>query len=438
VQKGFGPLRIGVLCLLVGTTFRAHAQAAPTWTYDVPNQAAEQATYDSALTWAWTASDKVPEFAVTYGGPTSASFDVHDLSEGDDLWTHYQQYRRTGNPLYRTWALGWRNYFVSGAYRSGFAASGESTGFLYDHMYGPGLVLWAHYENDAAALAEAETLAGIVESHNSGVTPGSTAMAYWGSRSKARHLILATYVAEKTGSARWTGLRDKLIDAWVRSPDWRTGAAGGNYFISREQASSVGTNGAAAYDAGRRINSAFQFALHAEALWRAYLATGRSDVRDKLVNMALWAEYYAHDPAYVNPMVGAWYGQNGDLSRWHRDGDSGSTNVKGTDPVYDTASVNTLVIGYKLTGRASMLNLARTMFRRGTIFAAGSSGDPPTTKLVADNQVHHYVDTLTNPDGYLFDYNKGELQYTYLLFENGGNPIVMGTLPRPPTNLTAN
>jgi hypothetical protein len=49
------------------------------------------------------------------------------------------------------------------------------------------------------------------------------------------------------------------------------------------------------------------------------------------------------------------------------------------------------------------------------------------------------VDTLHSPDQFLFEYNKGELQYSYLLFENGGNPIVMGTVvaPQPPTNLTA-
>jgi hypothetical protein len=435
VQQGlkfalFAALSAGQAGVMLG----AYAQGAPTWTYDVANQAAEQAMYDNVLNWAWTTSDKTPEFGSTYGGPSGSGFDVHGSSEGDDLWTHYQMYRRTGNPVYRTWAQGWRNFFVSGAYRN--AVSSGDANFLYDHMYGQGLVLWAHYENDAAALTEAQALAGIIEA-NTNVNPGSTAMAYWGSRAKARHLIVATYVAQETGLARWITLRDRLIDGWVRSPDWRAGTVGGNYFVGRDQMQYAGTN-ASAYDAGRRVNSAFQFALHTEALWRAYLATGRSDVRDKLVNMALWAEHYAHDPSYVNPMVGAWYGQNGDLSRWHRDGDSGNTNVKGTDPVYDTATVNTLVIGYKLTGRASMLNLARTLFRRGTIFAAGSAGDPPTTKLVPDNQVHHYVDTLTNPDQNLFDYNKGELQYTYLLFENGGNPVIMGTVPQPPTALTVN
>src|SRR5262249_57970587 len=109
------------------------------------------------------------------------------------------------------------------------------------------------------------------------------------------------------------------------------------------------------------------------------------------------------------------------------------------DPAYDTAMVNTLVIGYKLTGSTSMLTLAKDMFRRGTIYGAGAESDPPLTRIVGPTEVSHFVDTLTNPDTIFFDYNKGELQYSYLLFENGGNPIVMGAgvTPKPPTSLTA-
>lgn len=412
----------------------ARAQSAPSWTYDVPDQAAEQATYDNVLNWNWTASDKTPEFSNNYSGPDSSGFDIHDAAEGDDLWTHYQQYLRTGNVVYRNWAEGWRDYYVNGYLNDLQSSCGP--GFLYDHTFGWGLVLWAHYENDPAALSAAEAIGAQIESYRAGTTPGSEPIAYWGSRSYARHTLLAVYLAEKTGAQRWVDLRDMLLDNLVQSPDWETGVVGGNYFVGRDQMPAAGTN-ASAYDAGRRVNSAFQFALHTEALWRGYLATGREDIRDKLVDIALWTEYYAHDPSWVNPMVGAWFGQNGDLTRWHRDTDSGNTNVKGADPSYDTAIVNSLVIGYKLTGQTTMLNLAKTMFRRGTIFAPGSVVDAPFTKLVADNEVHHFVDTLTNPDVFLFDYNKGELQYSYLLFENGGNPVVLANPPQAPSGLTA-
>lgn len=424
---------------LLGIAATASAQSGPVWSYGVADQQAEEDTYDNVLNWTWTASDKQTEFSSTFGGPSGSGNNVHSYSEADDLWAHYQMYRRTGNSTYLTWAQGWRDYYVNGHYRSDLDSSGESSNWLYDHLYGWGLVVWAHYENDPAALAEAENLAARLETFviNRNVTPGSTPVAYWGSRGMARHLLLAVYVAEKTQSARWIALRDLLIDTWVQSPDWTTGQAGGNYFMSRENMGAASLSGGD-YDNGMRANSAFQIGTHVEAMWRAYLATGRADVRDKLIAMAQWAEYYAHDPAYVNPMVGAWLGQRGDLSRWHRDRDSGNANVKGTDPAYDTALVNTLVIGYKFTGSTSMLNLARTLFRNGTIFSPGPANAPPSTKLVADDEVHHYVDTLTDPSNVLFEYNKGELQYTYLLFENGGNPVVMGVAPNPPRNLTTN
>jgi hypothetical protein len=428
----------------------AHAQSTPTWTYTVPNQAAEQATYDNVLHWAWTSSDKVFNFPATYQGPVNqAGLDIHNDTEGDDVWTHYQMYLRTGDPHYKVWATGWRNYFVGGYYQTDISATGPHAGasdqdYLYDHLYGIGLVLYAHYENDPAALAKAVELGGIVESAATSITPGSSSMAYYGSRRRARQTLLAIYLAQETGDSRWITLRDKLINAWVQSPDWQAGAAGGMYFVSREQMPSSHTTDAA-YVAGQRVNSAFQIGLHSEALWRAYLATGRTDVRAKLIAMAQWVKYYAHDPSYVMPMTGDWFGQQGDLSRWHDNPDSGSANVKGADPSYDTSLVNTMVIGYKLTGDNSMLDFAKVLFRTGTIFSAGHPSETPgsVTKLVADNEVSHYVDTLHNPDTwsdyFLFDYNKGELQYSYLLFENGGNPIVMGNViaPRAPTNLTA-
>jgi hypothetical protein len=74
------------------------------------------------------------------------------------------------------------------------------------------------------------------------------------------------------------------------------------------------------------------------------------------------------------------------------------------------------VLGYKFTGETALLAKAKARFRSGTQYADGGAG---TAKEPA-NQVHHYIDTLT--DGLYFSYNKGELQYNYLIFENGGVP----------------
>lgn len=434
------------LCILLAletcVVSAVRAQSAPAWTYVVPNQAAEQAAYDNVLHWTWTADLKTFHgFASSYGGAVA---DIHGSTEGDDLWTWYQQYLRTGSAQAKSWAQGYRDFYVNGAYEAaltGTPGTGRDNDYLYDHLYGWGLVLWAHYENDAAALAKAAQLGALAQVQS--VVPGSTAMAYYGPRRKARHTILATYLAQEIGGP-WITLRDNLLNAWVQSPDWRAGAAGGMYFVSKEemQDSLVSQGfGGGEYDAGTRVTSAFQVGLVAEALWRGYLATGRDDIKTKLIAMARWVQYYAHDPTWVQPMAGDWFGQNGNLTRRYSISDSGNVNIKSGDPSYDTSMVNTLVIGYKLTGDATLLTAAGSLFRTGTLYPSGAPSESNPNILGPANRVYHYVDTLASSgdDFLLFDYNKGELQYSYLLFENGGNPIVMGTVisPRPPTNLTA-
>jgi hypothetical protein len=43
----------------------------------------------------------------------------------------------------------------------------------------------------------------------------------------------------------------------------------------------------------------------------------------------------------------------------------------------------------------------------------------PVERASGDGEVHHFVDSIysTASGGFYLDYNKGELQYTYLLFE---------------------
>jgi hypothetical protein len=86
--------------------------------------------------------------------------------------------------------------------------------------------------------------------------------------------------------------------------------------------------------------------------------------------------------------------------------------------VYSTSLVNTLVRGYQYTGDRSFYTMAKHYFNRGTKGVYGSS----TQRAAGDTVAHHFVDTrFASSSGYFyFDYNRGELQYTYLLFGNGG------------------
>src|SRR5262245_26212937 len=86
--------------------------------------------------------------------------------------------------------------------------------------------------SDPAALAAAEELATIVETLYSPNSPfgclPQTACTHYGLRQAGRHLLLATRVAEVTGSDRWAALRDQIIDLLLASADWD--ATYGTYF----------------------------------------------------------------------------------------------------------------------------------------------------------------------------------------------------------------
>jgi hypothetical protein len=368
------------------------------------------------LAWTWTAADKQFDFVADPGVFTS-SVNIHEDTETDDLWTWYQQYLRTGNPLARTWAQRWRDYFVN-YYPADL--QNEDINYGYDHVYGQGLVLWAVKENDAAAMAAAESIGDIVIGNFGGSLPPAVgSVGNNGGRDIARWLILFCYLAQGTGKSKWINWRNALIDRYANATNWQEAPTlgivqGGHYFCNRAWMSQNGQGGTGAYDAGRRSNSVFMYGLHAEAVWRAFLATGRADMRDRLIKMARFMQYYGHNPAYAVPFTGGFMGhENGQY--WHRDG-AGPTNCS-----YDASVVNTLVWGYKLTGDANLLTRAHAHFRQTTRWREGGPGDG-SAALVGPTDVFAFVDTRRNLDLIYFTHNRGQLQYCYQLFENGGAP----------------
>jgi hypothetical protein len=388
--------------------------------YDLPSQIDEQNTYSNTLGWTWDATDTKFDFAADPGVLTS-SIDVHGDSEGDDLWTWYQQYVRTGSPLARAWAQRWRDYFVN-VYPTDVVK--DDARFDYDHIYGWGLVLWGVKEGDSAALAAAETI-GDIGMSESGASPSPKgAIGSGGGRGPARWTILATYLAQALGTAKWIKWRNALLDRYANSSSWEEAGTGGivqggHYFVSRltyRQAPNWNNTGTvASYDAGRRLNSTFIYGLHAEAVWRGYLATGRADLRDKLIKMARFVEHYGHDPSHSAQFTSAYFGHEKG-SYWHRNPN------RAASATYDISVVNTLVWGYKLTGDQKLLNRAHAHFRQGTRWSEGEPGRSGRSPLVGETDVYAFVDTRKNPEQRYFAHNKGQLQYCYQLFENGGLP----------------
>jgi hypothetical protein len=386
----------------------------------IPSLEDERNTY-RGWGWTWT-SNKEPNLSAD-SGYSVGSPDIHNDTEGDDLWSYLMMYRRTSQQGYLDRARAWADYFKN-RYRTS-AAFNADRDYLLDHMYGWGLVAWYEFTGDAAALTEAENLAAVSEADFTNKVPGQTSMAYYGIRKAARHLLLVTRVAEATGKQRWVTLRDKLIDLWLQSPDWDSR---GMYFESAEQTDYA--LGSGAYSSGIRQDSSFQVGILSEAFYQAYRTTGRTALKDRIIAMAQFVDQYGLDPTYQ--YTGSRFGlKNGSV--WHNYSSNGPTSF--WDPVYTTSLVNTLVLAYKYTGNQYYYNRAKYFFNRGTKGVYGSS----TQRSSPDNVVDHFVDSRfdSSSGNFYLSYNKGELQYTYLLFENGGLPSTDTTPPSAPKGLKA-
>ena len=399
-----------VAAVLVMVVFSLNGSATgtptPTPVSVLPDLQNEKNTYTK---WGWTWAQSIePNFS---GDPsyTVVDPDIHGVSEGDDLWTYLMMYLRTGEQGYLDRATAWKNYFLTARTSSGF--NFDKNSFGSDHMYGWGLVAWYEYTGDQAALAEAENLAAVVEDLWTPVTstylcyPAGGCMQY-GVRAIGRHLHLATRVAEITGKQRWIDLRGKILTTLMNSNWWNDQY--GMYFKHGQDM------------------SPFQIGVLVEAMAHVYRVTGRQDVKDRMIAMARFVAQYGLDPTYqyAGSRISI---KSGAVSHNY----ANANPVTFWDPVYTTSFVNTLVWGYKLTGDQQLLNSAKTFFNRGTKGIYGS----PSQREAGDNEVGHFTDTKfdTSRGNFFLSYNKGELQYTYMIFENGGSPTVLGSTPPPTT-----
>jgi hypothetical protein len=176
--------------------------------------------------------------------------------------------------------------------------------------------------------------------------------------------------------------------------------------------------GAGSYAAGARQFSPFQIGVLTEALAEAYRTTGDTTIRDRLVRMADFLDTYGLDSTYQYSCstMGIVGGQP------YCSYNAGQ-EVKFWDPVYTIALVDSFVYAYKYTGNIAYYNRALYFWNRGTKGIYGS----PTSRCSTDTVVCHFADTLFDSAvSYLYlQFNKGELQYGYRLFENGGFPTIV-------------
>lgn len=385
--------------------------------FPMPNLDDERRTYRAwGLTWSMDAEPSVPadpDFEVR-------DPDIHGDTEGDDLWTSLAMALRTGQPGYWDRARAWRRYFLHD-YRSCVGTSGAT--FCYDrdsfggcHFWGAGLIAWSRAMGDMEALAEAERLGEELERLWSDASPYGClprgGCTWYGVRAIGRHLLFATRLAEVTGQARWVALRDRILDRLlVRSPDWDE--ALGTYVLGDWSTNTLLSD---TYDReddyyarGARIVSAFELGVLSEGMDHAYRVTGNEELRRRMIRMAQFVATHGLDPEYQ--YTGSRFGVV-DGRTWHNY--SAREPVTFWDPVYTTSLVNLLVRGYLYSCDETFLRRARLHFERGN---GGLYGEP-RRRAVAEGIVHHFVDSRfdSSHGNFYYAYNKGELQYTYLLF----------------------
>jgi hypothetical protein len=166
-----------------------------------------------------------------------------------------------------------------------------------------------------------------------------------------------------------------------------------------------------------------QLAMLMEAFDHAYRTTGKQELRDRMIAVARFVSAHGLDETYQ--YTGKTFGiVNGQT--WHNYSANGPTDT--WDPSYTTSMVNILMRGYRYTCETGFKEQAKYYFERGNKGIYGQS----TQRSAPDGQVHHFVDTVfaSATENFYLKYNKGELQYTYLLFEEGtASDVVKPTPP---------
>ncbi|HKP95496.1 MAG TPA: hypothetical protein VJ385_07050 [Fibrobacteria bacterium] len=397
------------LCL---TCSSAVAATGPIGGFAMPSVEDEKTTYRAhGMTWSAAAE---PNYASAKGFSVGDP-DIHGDTEGDDLWTYLMMYLRSNQKGYLERADAWARYhmnqYVKCQGQEDRTLCYDESAFLLCHIYGWGLLAWYEYSGDAKALEAAEALGDRLDkflstsSNKAYPVPGQKAMNYYGPRGPARHLHLITRLAEVTGKKRWIDLRDLLINLWMKSPDWD---GKGMYFVGDWQTDYK--LGEGSYAAGIRIMPSFQLGVLTEAFAQAYRTTQDPRIKEKMIAMARFVEKYGLDPKYE--YTGSHFGlKNGVIYHDY----SAKTTVDFWDPAYTTSLVNTLVWGYKLTGDKALLDKAFHYYDRGNKGIYGEA----VKRSGVDGQIHHFADSRFSSasENQYLDYNKGELQYTWALFD---------------------
>jgi len=358
---------------------------------------------------------------------------LHDISESDFLWTAYHMHKRldgikpTAASIFLERRNNLANWFINNYYnRESYLFDRDSHNL--DHLYGWGLC--DYYEETDLGLTTLQNLRADVSAHmiaNSYVSPnrGPTRDASGGRRC-ARNLHFAARLAEVDPTAANRTWRDSMVDLVLDDPGWD--ATYNAYFINNwpvtpGDVSNTGLD----WNAGDRVMVTYHMGMMLHALFVAWRSLKDTDATravacaQRLVDLAGF---------YLNAPTDATTG----LTYWLMGRNTGTglqVNNPGPSDVYTIPPINGLVIAYKFTGNQAYLTRAWDLFKAHQASDRWEGTGVGTTP-VSYGTVHHYVDTLLGPaPRTMLAHNKGELQYTFALFENDGAPIAVdaGIMP---------
>ena len=383
----------------------------------------EKAAYASrGFTWSATIEPKYP----SAGTFTVTAPDIHGDTEGDDAWTSLHQYHRTGQQGYLERALAWGRYFterytqcLGSPTGGGYDTLCYDKGFLYDHIFGSGLLALYQYTQQSHYLDTAEKLGGLLEqfyNEHPNYKPGYD-YSYYAVRWGARHLALMVQLAEAVPIARWINLRNRIIALWKAAPDRGGHGVYGlgyprDYPILNSYPDLI-------------LVSPLMLAVLNNAFAEAYQVTNDPWFRTQMLRQAQFVYAYGLDQTYQ--YTGSRFGMFRNTGKAYHNYATANP-VTFWDPVYTGQVVNILVRGYQYSGETAFLDRAWVHFHR----ANGGIYGQPVKRSVPNNVIHHFIDTKfsTASGGLYYDYGKGELQYMWTLFQNQGNPPAMlGGLP---------
>ena len=377
----------------------------------------------------------------------ATSRDLHADTESDFLWTAYHMWKRLEgikpNSIWADKVVVSKEFFIT-TYQtiqfddSGAASGPTETDVNQDHAYGWGLCDWYASEGASEPDGGAAALAAInqlVQSYNDWfsaggqfpVAPGDTIFDRApGMRRWARQLRFAVRAAEVSPTAFNIAWRDRVIDIVLQGPDFDPDAEA---YVYADGAPRIYDG--FSYANGDRLANAFHSGILGDALyhaWRVLNAEGDPralTIGDRLVKQGtFWRDNGEDSVGEVQLLTGVNINSGVSL---HNLGSS-------SQGIYTISPVATLVYAYKLTGDSSYLDKAWAYWMKfqtnhGLQFVGGFT----------EGDLSHYTDSqLASGDNFRnLAHNKGQLQYIYPLFENGGDPVVTGEFALKPSWFTA-